>query len=98
MRTRPQGIACCLDSSDASEAILWAREHEMHYFFHNTPIDRFQVKSAFVEEVLPEQGIEELLRNVDSWPGARTRTAAALPCSLSAVPSHASLKRDPYQA
>lgn len=40
------------------------------YFFHNTPIDRFQVKSAFVQQELPEQGIEELLRNVDSWPGS----------------------------
>ena len=40
------------------------------YFFHNTPIDRFQVKSAFVQQELPEQGIEELLQNVDSWPGS----------------------------
>jgi hypothetical protein len=40
------------------------------YFFHNTPIDRFQVKSTFVQQELPEQGIEELLRNVDSWPGS----------------------------
>ena len=40
------------------------------YFFHNTPIDRFQVKLAFVQQELPAQGIEELLRNVDSWPGS----------------------------
>jgi hypothetical protein len=40
------------------------------YFFHNTPIDRFQVKSAFIKEPLPEQGIEELLRHVDGWPGS----------------------------
>lgn len=40
------------------------------YFFHNTPIDRFQVKSALVQHELPEQGIEELIRNVDSWPGS----------------------------
>jgi hypothetical protein len=40
------------------------------YFFHNTPTDRFQVKSAFVQETLPEQGIEELLRYVDRWPGS----------------------------
>jgi hypothetical protein len=40
------------------------------YFFHNTPIDRFQVKSAFVQSTLPEQGIEELLRHVDGWPGS----------------------------
>jgi hypothetical protein len=40
------------------------------YFFHNTPIDRFQVKSAFVQQALPEQGIEELLRQVAGWPGS----------------------------
>jgi hypothetical protein len=40
------------------------------YFFHNTPKDRFQVKSTFVQSALPEQGIEELLRHVESWPGS----------------------------
>ncbi len=40
------------------------------YFFHNTPIDRFQVKSSYVQSALPEQGIEELLRQVESWPGS----------------------------
>lgn len=40
------------------------------YFFHNTPTDRFQVKSAFVQKTLPEQGIEELLRYVGRWPGS----------------------------
>ncbi len=40
------------------------------YFFHNTPTDRFQVKSAFVQKELPEQGIGELLRHVDRWPGS----------------------------
>jgi FAD/FMN-containing dehydrogenase len=40
------------------------------YFFHNTPRDRFQVKSAYVESALPEQGVEELLRYVERWPGS----------------------------
>lgn len=40
------------------------------YFFHNTPTDRFQVKSAYVQSALPERGIEELLRHVDRWPGS----------------------------
>jgi FAD/FMN-containing dehydrogenase len=40
------------------------------YFFHNTPTDRFQVKSAYVQKAMPEQGIEELLRHVASWPGS----------------------------
>jgi hypothetical protein len=40
------------------------------YFFHNTPRDRFQVKSAYVESALPEQGVEELLRSVERWPGS----------------------------
>lgn len=40
------------------------------YFFHNTPTDRFQVKSAFVQQELPEQGVEELLRYVAEWPGS----------------------------
>jgi hypothetical protein len=40
------------------------------YFFHNTPTDRFQVKSVFVQKKLPQQGIEELLRHVASWPGS----------------------------
>lgn len=40
------------------------------YFFHNTPTDRFQVKSAFVRQELPGQGIEELLRHVNDWPGS----------------------------
>jgi FAD/FMN-containing dehydrogenase len=40
------------------------------YFFHNTPVDRFQVKSAYVQQELSEQGVEELLQNVDSWPGS----------------------------
>src|SRR5215210_9467331 len=40
------------------------------YFFHNTPTNRFQVKSAYVQKVLSEQGFEELLRQVASWPGS----------------------------
>jgi Berberine and berberine like len=40
------------------------------YFFHNTPRDRFQVKSAYAQSALPEQGIEELIRHVDRWPGS----------------------------
>jgi hypothetical protein len=40
------------------------------YFFHNTPTDRFKVKSVFVQKTLPEQGIEELLGHVASRPGS----------------------------
>lgn len=40
------------------------------YLFHNTPYDRYLVKSAFVQEALPEQGIEELIRQVTGWPGS----------------------------
>jgi len=40
------------------------------YFFHNTPTDRFRVKSTYIQKVLPEQGIVELLRHVASWPGS----------------------------
>lgn len=39
-------------------------------FFHNTPTDHFQTKSAFVQDPLPEQRIEELLRHVVDWPGS----------------------------
>jgi len=46
---------------------FWAAKD---YFFHNTPSDRFQVKSAFVDEQVPERGIQELLRGVASWPGS----------------------------
>ena len=40
------------------------------YFLRNTPTDRFQVKSAYVREALPEAGIAGLLRQVDAWPGS----------------------------
>jgi len=41
------------------------------YFFHTTPADRYQVKSAFIEEQVPEGGLQELLRGVATWPGSR---------------------------
>ncbi len=61
------------------------------YFFHNTPTDRFQVKSAFVQEVLPQQGIEELLRHVASWPGSSNEDGGgfamfALGGAISSIP------------
>lgn len=61
------------------------------YFFHNTPIDRFQVKSAFVQKTLPEQGIEELLRYVDRWPGSSNEDGGgfamfALGGAISSIP------------
>lgn len=61
------------------------------YFFHNTPTDRFQVKSAYVQSELPEQGIEELLRQVAGWPGSSNEDGAgfamfALGGAVSRVP------------
>ena len=61
------------------------------YFLHTTPTDRFQVKSAYVQSELSEQGIEELLRRIASWPGSSNEDGGgfamfALGAAVSRVP------------
>ncbi|MDO8189602.1 FAD-binding oxidoreductase [Conexibacter sp. JD483] len=41
-----------------------------NHFFHNTPVDRFEVMSAFVEKPLTEQAIDTIARGVDRYPGS----------------------------
>ena len=51
-----------------AQRTFWqAKQH----FFHNTPVDRFQVKSAFVTEPLPEQALQVIARGVARYPGSR---------------------------
>jgi FAD/FMN-containing dehydrogenase len=41
-----------------------------NHFFHNTPIDRFQVSSNFVERPLSEEAVTTIARAVDRYPGS----------------------------
>jgi FAD/FMN-containing dehydrogenase len=43
-----------------------AKEH----FFHSTPVDRFAVKSAFVDEPLTPEALEVIARGVARYPGS----------------------------
>ena len=40
------------------------------HFFHNTPIDRFAVKSSFVDGALTEQALDVIARGVGRYPGS----------------------------
>lgn len=40
------------------------------HFFHNTPVDRFAVKSSFVEGPLTEQALDVIARGVRRYPGS----------------------------
>jgi FAD/FMN-containing dehydrogenase len=41
-----------------------------NHFFHNTPVDRFEVMSAFAKRPLTEQAIDTIARGVDRYPGS----------------------------
>lgn len=50
-----------------AQRTFWqAKEH----FFHNTPVDRFAVKSAFVTEPLSEAALDVIARGVARYPGS----------------------------
>jgi FAD/FMN-containing dehydrogenase len=50
-----------------AQRTFWqAKEH----FFHNTPVDRFAVKSAFVTEPFSETALDVIARGVARYPGS----------------------------
>jgi FAD/FMN-containing dehydrogenase len=50
-----------------AQRTFWqAKEH----FFHNTPVDRFAVKSAFVTEPLSDTALDVIARGVARYPGS----------------------------
>jgi FAD/FMN-containing dehydrogenase len=50
-----------------AQRTFWeAKEH----FFHNTPVDRFAVKSAFVTEPFSERALDVIARGVARYPGS----------------------------
>jgi FAD/FMN-containing dehydrogenase len=50
-----------------AQRTFWqAKEH----FFHNTPVDRFAVKSAFVTDPLSDSALDVIARGVARYPGS----------------------------
>lgn len=51
-----------------AQRTFWeAKEH----FFHNTPVDRFAVRSAFVTEPFSEEALDVIARGVARYPGSK---------------------------